>query len=80
MTHKFQFGTQIVPSTEGLKRFRNWRGRQGTIIGRSRDPEVWEVRWLGRPKTELIHEIFFAPLMVRRAKLGCDADQVGLEN
>ena len=54
----FQIGSQIKPSAVGLNAFRNWRGRQGTIVGRSRDEKVWEVRWFGRPKTELIHDDF----------------------
>jgi len=61
MGQKFQLGSQIKPSAEGLKTFRNWRGRRGTIVGRSRDEKVWEVRWSCRPKTELIHEDFIHP-------------------
>src|SRR5690348_12659378 len=64
MDHKFQLGCQVKASAEGLRKFRNWHGRRGTIVGRSRDEKVWEVRWLGRPKTELIHEIFIAPFFV----------------
>ena len=75
MDQKFRLGSQIKPSAEGLKRFRNWRGRHGTVIGGSRDEKVWEVRWFGRPKTELIHEDFIALSIVRYPEL----EQLGQE-
>jgi hypothetical protein len=58
MAEKFELGNRIKPSAVGLKTFRSWRGRQGTIVGRSRKGNVWEVRWDGRPKIESIHEDF----------------------
>lgn len=58
MGDKFKLGDQIKPSAEGLKTFPSWRGRKGTIVGRSREGEVWEMRWDGRPKIELIHQDF----------------------
>jgi hypothetical protein len=74
MTYKFDLGNRVKPSAEGLKTFRSWRGRQGTIVGQSREERVWEVKWDGRPKIESIHEDFFTVLnnegsqVIERAK------------
>jgi hypothetical protein len=59
MPYKFRIGDQIEPTAEALKRFRNWRGRQGMIVGLAPDA-IWQVRWVGRPKAEFVHEDFIA--------------------
>jgi hypothetical protein len=61
----FRIGDRIQPSEEGLKTFRNWKGRQGTIVGRTRSEEnVWQVKWDGRQKVENIHETFITQLRI----------------
>lgn len=58
--HEFGIGDRVVPSDEGLKTFRYWAGRKGTIIGNERDQNIWQVRWDGSVKIELIHVDFIA--------------------
>ena len=59
-THEFGIGDRVVPSDEGLKTFRCWAGRKGTIISNERDQNIWQVRWDGSVKIELIHVDFIA--------------------
>jgi hypothetical protein len=58
---RFRTGDRIKPSAEGLRTFPRWVGREGTIIGRSRDEDIWEIRWHGRAKTERVHKSFIVP-------------------
>jgi hypothetical protein len=51
-----------MPSKRGLTTFRRWAGRQGMIVGASRDQNVWQVRWDDRVTIESIHADFIAPL------------------
>jgi hypothetical protein len=62
MAYAFAFGGRIIASAKGLKTFRNWAGRQGTIVNASPDENVWQVKWDGRVAIEAIHADFLAPL------------------
>ena len=62
MSFAFVIGDRIMPSKQGLTTFRRWAGRQGTIIGRSHDQNIWVVRWDDRVAIESIHADFLAPL------------------
>ena len=64
-TYEFGIGDRVVPSDEGLKTFRSWAGRKGTIIGNAGDRNLWRVQWDGSVKVELIH----ADLIARCASL-----------
>ena len=71
-TYQFIIGDRIVPSAEGLQTFRSWANRRGTIIGNSRDHDVWQVKWDGSTTVELIHADFIAPAStgpIRRQQL-----------
>ena len=62
MWYAFVIGERIMPSRRGLTTFRRWAGRQGMIVGASRDQNVLQVRWDGRVSLESIHADFIAPL------------------
>jgi hypothetical protein len=69
----FRIGDRIQPSEEGLNTFRNWKGRRGTIVGRTRSEEnVWQVRWDGRQKVESIHETFIMESLTSPMRTGTD--------
>ena len=53
-----RIGDRICPSEEGLKSFNNWQGRTGTIIGKAADDNIWEVRWDGGSRADLVHADF----------------------
>ena len=62
MAYAFAIGDRIIPSNEGLKTFRRWAGRQGTIVDAADNQKIWRVRWDGRVTIELIHEDFITRL------------------
>jgi hypothetical protein len=55
---EFRVGDRIEPSAEGLKTFRNWAQRTGTIVGKTRETGVWQIRWDNANKPDLIHRDF----------------------
>jgi len=60
-TYPFVIGDQVVPSAEGLQTFPKWAQRRGTIIGKSHDQDIWQVRWDGSATVQSIHADFIAP-------------------
>jgi hypothetical protein len=60
MAHLFDIGNRIAASAEGLATFRKWTNREGTIIGRTSDKDVWRVRWDYPVQIEMIHGDFLA--------------------
>jgi hypothetical protein len=62
MAYAFGFGDRIIPSKEGLRIFRRWAGRQGTIVAATEDQDIWRVKWDGRVTIDLIHADFITRL------------------
>ena len=62
MAYAFAIGDRIIPSKEGLRTFRRWAGRQGTIVAATDYPNIWRVRWDGRVTIDLIHADFITRL------------------
>jgi hypothetical protein len=56
--YRFLIGDRIVASREGLRTFRNWAERRGTVVGRSQDDNIWQVKWDGSASIQLIHTDF----------------------
>ena len=61
MAHLFGIGDRVEPSAEGLQTFPRWANREGRIVGRTPDLNVWQVKWDDCNVIKLVHADFIVP-------------------